>query len=101
MEITIVHVPDCPNLSLIKSRLAAALEIIGRAASVDDRVVIDAEEAVDIGFGGSPTILVGGQDAFPGSSVGLGCRLYPTEDGPQGAPSVAQLVAALTTGSPA
>jgi len=44
------------------------------------------------GLGGSPTFLVDGVDPFPvGDGTSWACRLYRTEAGLQGAPSVAQL----------
>ncbi len=48
-------------------------------------------------FHGSPTVLVDGRDPFaaPDAAVGLSCRLYQTDDGPAGAPSVEQLTAVL------
>lgn len=46
-----------------------------------------------LGFSGSPTILVDGQDPFADQDapIGLACRLYATEEGLQGAPTIAQL----------
>ena len=46
---------------------------------------------------GSPSIQVDGVDLFaaPDAAVGLACRVYPTPDGPAGAPTVEQLRAAL------
>jgi hypothetical protein len=55
------------------------------------------EEALRLGFRGSPTILLDGQDPFADQDapVGLACRLYATEGGLQGAPTIDQLRAAL------
>jgi hypothetical protein len=51
----------------------------------------------DRGNRGSPTVLIDGEDPFadPDAPVGLACRVYPTADELAGAPSVAQLTAAL------
>lgn len=97
MQITLLHVADCPNLDLARERLAVALAGSGVAATITDRLVTDAAEAAALGFAGSPTILIDGADPFatPDRSPSLACRLYPTGDGLQGAPTVDELVEAL------
>lgn len=51
-----------------------------------------AEDAQRLGFRGSPTILVDGDEPFAeGAEVGLARRLFSTPDGPQGAPTVDRL----------
>jgi hypothetical protein len=60
---------------------------------------VPSEEAAErLGFVGSPSILINGVDVFrpPGAAPALACRVYATGDGPQGAPTVEQLRAALT-----
>ncbi len=55
--------------------------------------LIDSVEAAErAGFHGSPTILIDGRDPFVtgGEPVGLTCRVYRTDEGPQGAPTVAE-----------
>jgi hypothetical protein len=96
MAITVLHVPDCPNHRLLRARLAEALDRLGRPVPVDERAVVTAEDAAASGFAGSPTLLVDGRDPFPTSGPGgLVCRLYPTPSGPQGAPTVDDLVEVL------
>ncbi len=97
MQITLLHVADCPNLELARERLGVAVAGLGVAATITDRLVTDAAEAARRGFAGSPTILVDGADPFvaPDLSPSLACRLYPTRDGLQGAPTVEELVEAL------
>ncbi len=48
-------------------------------------------------FHGSPTVLVDGQDPFPGDAApaGLSCRVYRTASGVSGAPTIEQLVEVL------
>jgi hypothetical protein len=56
--------------------------------------LIDSPEAAERArFHGSPTILIDGRDPFGNENgpFGLSCRVYETEDGPQGAPTEAQL----------
>ncbi len=93
MGITVLHVEGCPNIGLVRERLTEALDRLGLSATVVERVVVDADEAAASGFRGSPTLLVDGRDPFPTTApAGLACRLYPTPNGPQGAPTVEALV---------
>ena len=96
VEITVLAVADCPHVALVRERIASALERLGRLAHTTEQVVATDEDAVRLRFRGSPTILIDGTDPFPAdSNAALACRLYLTEDGMQGAPSVDQLVEAL------
>lgn len=98
MDIEILHVPGCPNLDRARSHLDAALRAAGLAANVRETEVADAETAARVGMRGSPTILIDGRDAVPGDALAasMSCRLYAGEGTMQGAPSVDQLVEALT-----
>jgi len=51
-----------------------------------------------VGFRSSPTILLDGRDPFASGdeSIGLGCRVFRTEDGVQGSPTEAQLRDVIT-----
>ncbi|WP_433225529.1 thioredoxin family protein [Microtetraspora malaysiensis] len=96
MDVMLLTVPDCPNLPLIEERLTEALS--GRPEiHVARHIVTDHRQAQELGMHGSPTILVNGRDPFaqPGQPAGLACRLYRHAGGVSGAPSVAQLRAAL------
>lgn len=96
MEITMLHVPDCPNLVLARRNLAAALARTAVDAAVREHVVASAEEAEHLGMNGSPTILIDGCDPFPGDApASLACRRYPGDAGLGGAPSVDMLVGRL------
>jgi hypothetical protein len=91
-------VEGCPSVPVIRQRLRHALDAIG-CAEVDIRfrqVRTDAE-AHALGFTGSPTILVDGNDLFgqPDAVVGLSCRLYRCAHGTTGSPRIEQLTAAL------
>lgn len=63
------------------------------------RVVTDRAEAERIGFTGSPTVLIDGEDPFAeaGRTQGMACRLYRTPEGLDGAPTVDQLHQVLAT----
>ncbi len=99
MEITIRYFDGCPNWKLANARVREA----AAGADLPYDVVITLEnvgsldDAVALGFRGSPTILIDGQDPFDdGSSpVGLSCRVYRTEVGMEGSPSIDQLRQAL------
>ncbi|MHB8330750.1 MAG: thioredoxin domain-containing protein [Candidatus Dormibacteria bacterium] len=99
--ITILHTPGCPNVALLRQRLADAL---ARFPVPAPRVVIEEiaspDEAGRRGFHGSPALLVDGMDPFAGAETppAFACRTYRTETGVEGAPSVDQIVTALTAG---
>jgi hypothetical protein len=97
MRIEVLMVPECPNGPLIEQRLAEVLA--GRSdVSVERQVAGTAAQAEMYGMHGSPTVLIDGRDPFagPGTGPSLSCRLYRDDHGrAQGAPSVAQLRAAL------
>ena len=97
MDVEVRYVEGCANLPVIRRRLACALDAIGRAdVDVRLRQIHTDAEAAEIGFSGSPTILLNGLDPFPATNavVGLTCRLYRSADG-FGVPTVEQLTAAL------
>ncbi len=97
MHVTVLAVPDCPNVRLLEERLAQVLQ--GRRdVTVSRQVIADQDEAARWGMHGSPTILVDGADPFarPGHSASVSCRLYRDGDGQAGgAPSVSQLRQAI------
>ena len=97
MRVDIAHVADCPHLGMASSRVREALEQTGRDVEVHEVVVASEEAAKTLGMQGSPTILIHGRDPFQsGEAASLSCRLYSSTAGMQGAPSVADLVAALS-----
>ncbi len=98
MHVTLLVIAGCPGAELADERLRAAVTRLGRDdVTVERRVVTTEEEAEAVHFHGSPTVLVDGQDPFLDRDrpVGLSCRVYRTDGGLAGAPTVAQLVAAL------
>ena len=96
MDVSLFYFDDCPNWKLADERLATiAAE---RTDLVVTRHLVETmEEAERVRFHGSPSIQVDGVDLFaaPDAAVGLACRVYPTPDGPAGAPTIEQLRAAL------
>jgi len=98
MTVSLLYFDGCPNWHVAHERLRAALVAVGRPdAEIEHVLVSTPEEAEAAQFRGSPTVLVDGRDPFsdPDVPVGLACRLYRTEQGLAGSPTVEQLVAVL------
>jgi hypothetical protein len=98
MDVELLVVPDCPNESIAAAMLRTALDDVGLPSSTFRTTVIDTQQrAEQRGFTGSPTILIGGLDPFvePGRAPALACRIYRTETGPAGVPSLVELRRAL------
>jgi alkylmercury lyase-like protein len=93
LKLSVLAVPDCPNVPVLLERLGLVLAEYPDAR-VTGHVVRDEAEAVRLGMRGSPTLLVNGSDPFalPDSAASVSCRVYRDESGrSQGAPSVAAL----------
>ena len=97
MDVRLRYFDGCPNWITADERLKDALRLTGIPATVAYEAVETPDDAERTGFRGSPTILIDGQDPFADQAgpVGLACRVYRTEQGPQGAPSLEQIVAAI------
>lgn len=98
VNVELLYVRDCPNLSLARHRLNEAVALAGREVVVNEVEIGDEADAAERGMRGSPTILIGGNDvaganAVPGT---VSCRLYAGERGVEGAPSLERLVMALS-----
>lgn len=92
MRITMLTVPDCPNVPVMRERIAEALD--GRAAVIELVEVAAESDAARWGMTGSPTVLLDGIDPFPipGAPLSVSCRLYRDAEGrTDGAPSVQAL----------
>ena len=88
----------CPSHDQAAELVRAALTDLGRGeVHLVEREVRTREEAVRLGFPGSPTVHVGGADLFPtGAAAALSCRLYVRPDGRTGPlPDPADLTARL------
>jgi hypothetical protein len=94
MKITIQYFEGCPHWKLADERVQAVLRALGRHDVKMEHQLIDSPQMAErVGFHGSPTILIDGRDPFVTGAepVGMTCRVYRTEEGPQGAPTVAEL----------
>ncbi|MFQ5967922.1 MAG: thioredoxin family protein [Acidimicrobiia bacterium] len=94
MEVTLQYFDDCANWRVALSRLQ---EVLGKDHEIGLQLVETFEDAERLGFRGSPTVLIDGADPFADASapIGFACRVYRTEGGMDGAPSIEQLRDAL------
>nr|MBA2601692.1 thioredoxin family protein [Actinomycetota bacterium] len=99
--ITLRYFDGCPNWEVARRRLQEAIGLVDFATDVQLERIQTAEDADRVSFRGSPTILIDGRDVFadPSAPTGLSCRVYRTEIGMEGSPSVSQLVSALKESS--
>ncbi len=99
MRVSVLYFGECPNWREGGQRLQQALAEVGHAGTEISFVAVETEaDAAAVGFQGSPTFTVDGEDLFPGCAGGaLTCRVYTTADGLAGLPEVADLVTALKT----
>jgi hypothetical protein len=84
MYITFLFYEDCPSHELALERLREVLNEKGIDANVEVVKVESEEQAQELHFVGSPTILLNGQDIDPpppASRYALTCRAYRLEDG--------------------
>ncbi|MGH1525372.1 thioredoxin family protein [Leifsonia sp. L25] len=92
MEITLQYFDGCPNWMTTEQRLHELTD--GRAdITIQRQLVSSVEEAETLGFHGSPTVLIDGDDPFaePDAPVGLACRVYRSGAGFAGSPTLEQL----------
>ena len=92
VDVALLYFEDCPHWRLVDQRLAV-LAAERPEVTVRHQLVESAEEAETWRFRGSPSVLIDGRDPFadPDAAIGLSCRLYPTPEGPAGAPTLDQL----------
>lgn len=94
MKVTIQYFDGCPHWKLADERVRSVLRELSRAdVNLDYQLIDSPEVAEQVGFRGSPTVLVDGRDPFATGTepVGMTCRVYRTENGAEGAPSSEQL----------
>ena len=96
VAVTLLYFDGCPHWHQADELLRGLQAELG--FTLGHGVVETPEAAADIGFVGSPTLLVDGVDPFGtgGEQTGLACRMYDTPDGFRGFPTVAQLRTVLT-----
>lgn len=93
MIIEFQHFHGCPNSTPLLKRVKEAINRFPDKIEFVETVIDSHEKAVQIGFRGSPTVLIDGEDLegmeMP-DSPSLSCRLYTV-----GLPSVTAIVAAI------
>ncbi|WP_324277130.1 thioredoxin family protein [Blastococcus brunescens] len=103
MDVVLLYFDGCPNWQVTDARLREALVEVGAGGvPVKHRTVSTPDEADAVEFRGSPTVLINGHDPFLNreSPVGLSCRVYRTDDGLAGSPTVRQLIGVLREAPP-
>lgn len=97
VEVTIQYFSGCPNWHDAARHVREAADAAGVEVTIARVAVETVADAVRLMFTGSPTILLDGIDPFSrhGAAPALACRVYATEEGLAGSPTVAQLTAAL------
>ena len=98
MKVEILYFDGCPNWEETADRVRAAASLIGQSdIEIGHRLISSDAEAAASAFAGSPTILVDGVDAFDDAVqlTELACRVYSTDRGLAGLPTVDQLAASL------
>ncbi|MFG3700853.1 hypothetical protein ACGF5C_23520 [Micromonospora sp. NPDC047620] len=98
MDVQLLVVADCPNEGPAVVALRRALDEVGLSAvPFTVRVVTSEAEAEQLGFFGSPSVLIDGGDPFaePHHRPALACRLYRDEADVSGVPPVGLLRQAL------
>jgi hypothetical protein len=96
-EVELRYFDSCPNWEVAERRLKEAMKAAGINETITYTQVETLQDAERRQFIGSPTILVNGADPFQPENTepGLACRLFATEDGRQGSPTVNEIRAAL------
>lgn len=99
VKVQVLHIDACPNWVEAGARARRALDAAGlREVFVEYLLLGTEDEAAAVPFAGSPTILVDGEDLFPGERTrSLACRVYVTEGGLAGLPTKDQLEDAIRT----
>lgn len=91
VKVEILHIEECPNWREAGRLVAQALDELGaRDVPLGFTLLTTPEQAAAVPFAGSPTILVDGVDAFAsdGATAEFACRVFVTEGGLAGTPSL-------------
>jgi hypothetical protein len=88
VTLELLYLPGCPNHGTAANLVRSVLQAEGLSAELNEIPVIDYKQAQEVGFPGSPTLLVNGRDVETGfpSQVGFACRTYMVEGKPLGVP---------------
>ncbi|KQM83618.1 hypothetical protein [Agromyces sp. Leaf222] len=98
MNIQILHIEACPNWVEAGDRVREAVRSLSAdGVELSFRLLTSPEDARQVRFAGSPTILLDGEDLFPGGepTPELACRVYITPSGLAGLPTTEQIIDAM------
>ncbi len=98
MDVDVLVVADCPNEGSAVTLVRRALDDVGlERVPIRTRVVVNEQDADELGFVGSPTIRIDGIDPFEsrGRATGLACRVYVDQGVRSGLPDLRLLRQAL------
>ena len=91
MKVEVLYIANCPNHKRAVEQVRAALDAVGRPASVEEVEVRTNSDAETWQFLGSPTVRVDGLDVEPEARgvqhFGVGCRSYVENGIRSGLPS--------------
>lgn len=98
MDITLQYFDDCPNWKITDRHLHTLDDKQAFDFTLHYQLINTPQAAAEHGFRGSPSLLIDGHDPFatPDAPIGLSCRVYLTESGPAGSPTLDQLKRAIT-----
>jgi hypothetical protein len=99
MKIELLWFEGCPNHEAAEALLRTTMTEMGLDAAIHRIEVPDEATGIVVGFPGSPTIRIDGEDIEPGfqacDDCTPRCRVYATNEGLRGVPEAAWLRAAL------
>jgi hypothetical protein len=98
LRVELLVVEDCPHLEQAQNDLESVLRKGIIEVPIQLIFVAGADDAEFLGFQGSPTIRINGDDVVPQPQlpVGLGCRIYRDADGrAHGSPPIESIRAAV------
>jgi glutaredoxin len=98
MRVEVLVVPDCPHADGAIAVVRQALDELDLMdVPVMATTVSSQAQAEQLGFIGSPTVLIDGHDPFTsrGQSPGIACRLYRDDTGVTGIPPIQPVRQAL------
>jgi hypothetical protein len=100
LRVELLVVEDCPHLEQARHDLESVLGHGVIEVPIQLVYVTSTDDAEFLGFQGSPTVRINGDDVdpHPDLPIGLGCRLYRTADGRVvGSPPIDLIKAAVDT----
>ena len=99
MYFELLYFDGCPSWHQALENLRQALAFQGEQMEVSLIQVKDHDDATKLRFQGSPTLRAAGADLFLDQvdNYGLSCRVYKTEEGLKGWPTVPMILGRLRT----